>query len=245
MTPPADVRAAARPSLLRNIAGYAAFIVLLVFFLTATLVVPPQRILRPVKAVLRFIFRTGGLRVHVIGAEHLDPDRAYLYMSNHVTVADHLIALAYLPGYLIGLEKVETLKVPVYGWATRRWGQVHIDRANPDSAIESCRVIEKRLAEGESLLLYPEGTRSLDGHLKPFKKGVFHIAVDTHATIVPISLKGLHQLIPPGHLLLAPGDVELRIGEPFVAPEPGPDAVARLSQQVRAALLAALGEDRS
>ena len=235
--------APASPSVVRNVGAYSVFAVLLAFFLTANLVLKPQRILRPVKAMLRLMFRTVGLRVRVVGAERLDPDRAHLYLSNHVSSLDHLIALAYLPGYLVGLEKIEALRLPIYGWAARRWGQVHIDRTNGDSAIESCRMIEDRLAAGVSVALYPEGKRSIDGRLQPFKKGAFHIAVDTHATVVPISLKGLHQLMPPGRALVAPGDVELYIGQPFSAPEPGPDAVARLSHQVRAALLSALGEE--
>ncbi|MGH9349474.1 MAG: lysophospholipid acyltransferase family protein [Vicinamibacterales bacterium] len=228
-------------TLVRNAAGYGLFAVLLVSFLLANLVVPPQRLLRPVKAMLRLMFRVLGVRVRVVGAERLEEGRAYVYMSNHVTSIDHLIALAYLPGYLVGLEKVEALRVPIYGWAARRWGQVHIDRSDSERAIESCRVIEKRLASGVSIALYPEGTRSHDGRLQPFKKGVFHIAVDTRATVVPIALKGLHRLIPRGSALVRAGKVELCIGAPIAAPEPGPEAVAQLSQQVRAALLARLG----
>lgn len=243
MTTAATLSPTPRPSLLRNIGGYGLFAVLLVFFLGASLLLGPRRIVRPVKAMLRLIFRTAGVRVRVVGAGRLEAGRAYLYFSNHVTAADHLIALAYLPGYIVGLEKVEAMKLPVYGWAARRWGQVHIDRADAEAARESCRVIAKRLAAGISIALYPEGTRSRDGRLRPFKKGVFHIAVDTRATVVPISLKGLHRLMPPGRALVAPGEIELCIGHPFAAPEPGPDAVTRLSQQVRDTLLRALGEE--
>lgn len=232
-----------RPSAVRNAAAYAVFALLLVFFLAANLLFRPRRILRPLKAALRLMFRMVGLRIRVNGAERLDPNGAYLYMSNHVTLIDHLIALAYLPGYLVGLEKAETLRLPVYGWAARRWGQVHIDRADSRSAAEACRAIEERLLAGTGVVLYPEGTRSRDGRLLPFKKGVFHIAVNTRATVVPLALKGLHRLLPPGRATAAAGEVELHIGRPLAAPEPGPDAVALLSQQVRAALLSALGEE--
>jgi 1-acyl-sn-glycerol-3-phosphate acyltransferase len=243
MTPSALPARAARPSLLRNIGGYGVFAVLLAFFLTATLLLGPRRILRPVKAILRLMFRIVGLRARVIGSEHLDPGRPYLYVSNHVTAIDHLIELAYLPGYIVGLEKIEMMRLPVYGWAARRWGQVHIDRTDSRSALESCRQIEKRLLAGTSIAVYPEGTRSRDGRLQPFKKGGFHIAVDTHATVVPIALKHLHRLMPPGRMLVAAGEFELHIGKPFTAPEPGPDAVGQLSQQVRFAMLAALDEE--
>lgn len=243
MSPSALTAQDLRPSLLRNIGGYAVFAVLLAFFLTANLLLGPRRILRPVKAMLRLVFRTVGLRARVIGAEHLDPGRPYLYFSNHVTAIDHLIELAYLPGYIVGLEKIEMMRLPVYGWAARRWGQVHIDRANSKSALEACRQIEKRLLAGTSIAVYPEGTRSRDGRLQPFKKGGFHIAVDTHATVVPLSLKHLHRLMPPGRSLIASGEFELHIGKPFTAPEPGPDAIGQLSQQVRLAMLAALNEE--
>jgi len=232
-----------RPSLPRNVVGYAVFAGLLVFFLAANLMFGPRRILRPVKAALRFMLRAVGLRVRVVGSERLEPGRAYLYMSNHVTLIDHLIALAYLPGYLVGLEKVETLRLPVYGWAARRWGQVHIDRAaGGPGALESCRAIEERLRAGTGVVLYPEGTRSRDGRLLPFKRGVFHIAVNTGADVVPLALKGLHRLLPPGRATAAAGEVELRVGRPVAAPEPGPDAVETLSRRVRAAILSMLGE---
>lgn len=231
-----------RPSLPRNVVGYAVFAGLLVFFLAANIIVRPRRMLGPLKGALRFMLRTVGLRVRVVGLERLEPGRAYLYMSNHVTLIDHLIALAYLPGYLVGLEKVETLRLPVYGWAARRWGQVHIDRAGGPGALESCRAIEERLLAGTGVVLYPEGTRSRDGRLLPFKRGGFHIAVNTGADVVPLALKGLHGLLPPGRAFAAAGEVELHIGRPVAAPEPGPDAVETLSQRVRAAILSMLGE---
>jgi 1-acyl-sn-glycerol-3-phosphate acyltransferase len=230
-------------SLPRNVGGYGVLAALLAFFLPASLLFPPQRLVRPVKAMLRFMFRVFGWRVRVVGAERLDPNRSYVYMSNHLTAVDHLLALAYLPGYLVGLEKVETLRLPVYGWAARRWGQVHIDRANVESALESWRTIEERLAAGRNVVLYPEGTRSVDGRLQPFKKGVFQIAVNAGAVVVPISLKGPHRLFPPGRALAAKGDVEVWIGQPTAAPAPGPDAADQLSRQVRQDMLSALGEE--
>ena len=247
--PPVPLRAAepepapAPVSLLRNAGSYGVLAALLALFLPASAIVPPRRLARPVKAMLRLMFRVAGWRVRVTGAERLDPGRAYVYMSNHVSAVDHLVALAYLPGYLVGLEKAETLRLPVYGWAARRWGQVHVDRASVESALESWQAIAERLASGVSVALYPEGTRSRDGRLQPFKAGVFHIAVNAHATVVPIALQGLHRLLPPGRALGAQGEIELRIGQPFAAPAPGPDAAARLSQQVRHAMLVALGEE--
>lgn len=237
----APVEPKAPVSIVRNLGGVGVFAGLIAFFLPASVFVKPKRLIGPVKALLRLMFRVVGWRVRVVGADRLDPDKPHVYMSNHVTAIDHLLALAYLPGYIVGLEKAETAKLPLYGWAAKRWGQVHVDRENLESAVESWRVIEERLKSGVSVALYPEGTRSHDGKLGAFKRGVFHIAVNARATVVPITLKGPHRLLPPGSALVRQGEVELIIGEPFEAPEPGLTAVAALSDRVRTAHLSALG----
>jgi 1-acyl-sn-glycerol-3-phosphate acyltransferase len=216
---------------------------LLVFFLVASLVLRPTRLLRPIKAMVRLMCRAFGWRIRVVGGERMDPSRSYLLMSNHLSNFDHFIALGYLPGYMVGLEKVETLKVPVYGWAARRWGQLHVDRNDLASAIVSCKMVEQRLAEGVNVVVYPEGTRSRDGRLQPFKKGPFHIAVDSQAVILPIVLKGLHELLPKGRMLVAPGEVELHVAEPIPPTPPGPDARQVVADRVRAAFLRELGEE--
>ncbi len=234
---PARVR---RPSLLRNGIAFVLFSILLAWFLALSTVLHPRRFIRPIKAWLRLVWWTAGLRVTVRGAENLEPGRTYLYMVNHVTFIDHLLLQAYLDGFFVGLEKIENARIPIYGWASRRWGQVHIRRDDRESAIESCQEVVRRLEAGMTMCVFPEGTRTRDGALGPFKKGMFRVAVDAGRAVVPVAIRGLHDVSPYGTSLVASGPIEIRIGRPIPPPPPGPEACEALSQLVHQALETAL-----
>jgi len=237
-------RSRIRPgTIARSVAGYSTLVSSIVFFLTTTAFVEPRRVLGPIKAQLRAMFRAFGMHITVTGLENLQPGRTYLFMCNHVSLLDHFILLAHLPGYFVGLEKIEARRVPLYGWAANRWGQIHIDRSSQESSREACQAVVDRLSRGLSVAVFPEGTRTRDGRLRPFKKGVFHIAVDARAEVVPVVLKGLYPVAPRGAIVMGSGPVELRVGKPLQVPPPSPDAHAALSAQVRAAMLEALGEE--
>ncbi len=229
-----------RPSVLRNAAALALFVALLTWFLLATTLVAPRRFLGAVKAHLRLVFRVLGLRVTVSGLESVESGRGCLYMANHVSFLDQFLLLAYLPGYFVGLEKIENNSIPLYGWAGRRWGQVYIHREDRTAAIESCKIVAQRLSAGMTVAVFPEGTRSPDGRLGPFKRGVFHIAVDAAATVVPVAIRGLHALAPRGSRLVAAGAVEIRIGRPIPPEAPGSTGYDALTDRVRGALEDAL-----
>lgn len=232
---------APRISLVRNAIGFAVFMSLLAWFIAASVAFHPRRLLFAIKPHLRLVFWILGIRPTIAGLEGIDPGRTYVYMVNHVSYFDHFLILAYLPGYFVGLEKVENSRIPIYAWAGRRWGQIPIHREDRTAAIESCRIAERRLAEGTTIVLFPEGTRTRDGALAPFKRGPFHIAVDTRATVVPVALRGLYPLAPRGRSLVASGPVEIRVGRPIPPVGEGHEAYDALSERVRAALLEALG----
>ena len=223
-----------KPSLIRNLAGWGMLATTSSAFVICSLLLPPRRLLLPLKAMLRFAFRLFGLRVRIVGIERLDPARTYIYMFNHTNVLDHLILLAYLPGYFVGLEAIEAERIPIYGWAGRRWGQIRIDRNSPEAARRSCDEVVKRLAAGTNVAICPEGKHTRDGTMGPFKKGGFHVAVDAQATIVPMAFRGLFRLMPHPRKTVAAGDLEIRIGEPVSPPSPGVDAVEALLETTRA-----------
>ncbi|MBX7194843.1 MAG: 1-acyl-sn-glycerol-3-phosphate acyltransferase [Sandaracinaceae bacterium] len=231
------------PSLARNVAGWGALSTLIASFLGSSLVFTPRQLLGPMKAGLRLTFRAFGLRFRVRGLEHLEEGRTYLFMSNHVNVLDHFILLAHLSGYIVGLEAIEASRIPVYGWAGRRWGQIRIDRGSPAAARETCHQVAQTLAGGTNVACCPEGRHTRDGHLQPFKKGVFHIAVESGATILPIAIRGLHPLMPHPSKLVGSGEVEIVLCPPIPAPSPSPTAHEELSSQVHAAIAAALGAE--
>lgn len=223
---------------MRNLLGFGTLAALMLFLLFTTLFVKPGQLLRPIKAGLRFMFRAFGLKIDVNGLERLTSGRTYIFMMNHISFLDHFLLLAYLPGYFVGLDKAENQKIPLYGRAARRWGQIPIERENHAAALRACDLVKERLAHGVSIAVAPEGTRTPDGRLGPFKKGVFHIAVDSGAAVVPVVIGGLFALVPKGSLCVKPGHVSLRVGHPISAPLPHePQAHLALSQQVREAMM--------
>jgi len=228
---------------MRNLAGWGLLVSVALSFLVVSLFVSPRRLLVPLKSALRLVFRAFGLRVRLAGLERLDPARTYLFVFNHTNVLDHLILLAHLPGYFVGLEATEAARIPVYGWAGRRWGQIRIDRGSPEAARHACRLVAERLASGTNVAVCPEGRHTRDGRLGEFKKGAFHIAVDSRATVVPIALIGLHALMPHPRKSVGAGDLVIDIGVPLPPPEPGPDAHETLLKEARAVIARALGED--
>jgi 1-acyl-sn-glycerol-3-phosphate acyltransferase len=113
------------------------------------------------------------------------------------------------------IAKKQLGSIPLFGWAMRAGRFIFIDRQNATSARRTIDVATQRIREGASVLLFPEGTRSRDGQLQPFKKGGFHLAIDAGAPIVPVALRGTRELMPRGALGLKPGQVSVIIGEPI------------------------------
>lgn len=199
----------------RNVAGFLVLAWTLVTTVALSNVTHPRRALPLLKALLRLMFWCFGLRIHTVGQDDLPTRTHYLYLANHTSWLDHFIALAVAPGYLIGLEKAESFRIPLYGRTIRRWGQIPIKREDPIAAREACRKIEEQIRHGVEVMLFPEGTRSKDGRLGTFKKGVFHIAASAKVDVVPVAFVGLWELAGAGRRLVRPGEVTVRFGAPI------------------------------
>lgn len=154
------------------------------------------------------------VKITVSGAEKLDPNRSYIYMPNHQSNADIPLLLGRLPVQFRWLAKAELFKIPVFGRAMRGVGYISIDRSNRKSAFESLERAARTIRNGTSLLIFPEGTRSRDGHILPFKKGGFVLSVDSGVPIVPIIIRGTRDIIPKGHFMIRPAPVTMQILDP-------------------------------
>ena len=154
------------------------------------------------------------VKITVSGAEKLDPNRSYIYMPNHQSNADIPLLLGRLPVQFRWLAKAELFKIPVFGRAMRGVGYISIDRSNRKSAFESLERAARTIRNGTSLLIFPEGTRSRDGHILPFKKGGFILSVDSGVPIVPIIIRGTRDIIPKGHFMIRPAPVTMQILDP-------------------------------
>jgi 1-acyl-sn-glycerol-3-phosphate acyltransferase len=160
------------------------------------------------------ILRAGGVSLKVSGLERLDPGRAYVFMVNHQSNIDIPALIQSLPNFqLRWLAKKELLWVPFFGWAM--WASKHIvvDRFDRASALKTLKRAKQRIAAGISVVVFPEGTRSRDGRLLPFKKGGFLLAVQSGAAVVPVTINGSGALLPAGAWRLGQGTIEVTVGK--------------------------------
>ena len=136
-------------------------------------------------------------------------------MCNHQSKFDIPVLLAYLPVQFKWLAKAELFRIPVFGYAMKRAGYISIDRSNLTSAILSFKRAARIISRGVSVIIFPEGTRSLDGEIGPFKKGGFILAVESGVPIVPVIIHGTWPIMPKNRLFINPGNVVLEIGTPI------------------------------
>jgi 1-acyl-sn-glycerol-3-phosphate acyltransferase len=200
-----------------------------------------------IKAGCRTVLLVCGIRVRVSGRENLAPGRQYVVMMNHVNFFDPLVFYAAFPGIARGVEEESHFRWPVYGRTIRRIGMFPISRKNTQRAIESLRRaaawIRKR--PDFSFAVLPEGTRTRDGNIGPFKRGGFLLAVETGLDILPLVQCGAYRIAHKGSLLIRPGRVDMTI-EPAVATAGyGKENVGELIERVRAVFLDRLGESTS
>ncbi len=163
----------------------------------------------------RSILFVSRIKVTVNGFANIDPSRSYAYMSNHQSNFDIPILLAYLPVQFRWLAKAELFKIPIFGRAMRGAGYVKIDRFNQESAFESINEAARKMKNGVSVMIFPEGTRSRDGNIRPFKKGGFVMAVDAGVPIVPVILLGTWPIMDKSSLRINTGEVSLNIETPI------------------------------
>ena len=195
--------------------------------------IPPESLDPFIKKMLRFLFRLIRVRVVVEGAERIDPGKTYLFMSNHVSLFDIPLLGGYIPTYVRGVEARRQFRWPVYGWAIKRMGNVPIDRKNAYSSMRSYRKTEHLIRKGRSFIILPEGHRTLDGQLRPFKRLPFHLAKQADAPIIPIGHSGLFQLKNKGSWLIHPGPVKIKFGDAIDAEKIRSLSVVELRDLVR------------
>ncbi len=159
--------------------------------------------------------RFAGVKVEVIGRERLDPKQTYIFMCNHVSNIDPPIVVPLIPRRTSVLVKRELFRIPLLGYVMRIASLVPVNRSNREAAIASMRAAADVVRGGLNMTVFPEGTRSRDGRLLPFKKGPFHLAMDTGAAIVPMTISGTHEIWPKGRFAVHAGKVKLIFHAPI------------------------------
>ena len=156
-----------------------------------------------------------GVKVNITGREYLSSSAGRIYISNHSSYLDIFVLLAKIPDNIRMIYKRELTRMPLIGWAMLAAGFVPIDRRNARSAMGSFDKAAKKMKRGISFVIFPEGTRSMNGDVGDFKRGLFILAEKTETDIIPVTLSRTNTLLPRDTLKIKPGNVDLVIGLPM------------------------------
>lgn len=156
-----------------------------------------------------------GIDLTTHGAENVPQDRPVIFVSNHCSHFDIACLFRALPRYIYFVAKKELLWTPFLGFHLWAAGHILIDRKNRVKAVKSLRKAALKIKGGKCVTLYPEGTRSTDGEVEPFKKGAFHLAIDAGVDVVPVHIDGTFKIWPKGRFTIKPGKVVVNIGKPI------------------------------
>jgi len=155
-----------------------------------------------------------GVKVEVTGLEGLPPEGPLIFAANHESALDIWALLRVVPRSIRFLAKRELFAIPVFGHYLRLGGHVPIDRANRSQAVASLRRAGALVRSGTSLIVFPEGTRSRTGHVLPFKKGPFLLAMEAGVPVVPVAVSGATTINPAGRIEVHPGVIRVALGTP-------------------------------
>ena len=179
------------------------------------LITPDENVIHRVANIwAKMLLILTNIKVEIIGAENILKG-SQIFMANHQSDFDIFIVLAYLPGQFRWIVKKELFNIPLFGKAMRNAGYIEIDRQNREKALMSLDEAARKIREGKSVMSFPEGTRSRDGKIKPFKQGMFYLAIKSGVPIVPISILGAGEIMPKRSLLIKPGKITMVIDRPI------------------------------
>ncbi|MEN8232317.1 MAG: lysophospholipid acyltransferase family protein [Thermodesulfobacteriota bacterium] len=163
----------------------------------------------------RSICAASGVVVSVTGTEKLDAEKPYIFAANHQSQFDILALQGFLGIDFRWLAKKELFKVPIWGPAMRKAGYIPVDRSRGRQALKSLGEAAQKIAAGTSVIIFPEGTRTRDGIMQDFKAGAMVLAIKSGVDIIPVAIKGTYEILPKGKLLINPGNVTIRVGNPI------------------------------
>jgi 1-acyl-sn-glycerol-3-phosphate acyltransferase len=192
---------------------------------------------------IRSGLRIAGIRVRVEGLENI-PSGVCIFAANHVSNMDPLAFVPAIPRRVSLLAKKEVFRIPILSKAMQLAKLIPVDREDREAAASSVDLAVGYLKEGLSFAVYPEGTRSRDGRLLPFKKGTFVMAIEAGVPVVPVSIVGAQTLMRKGDWTMQPGEVTIRFGPAVDASKYTMDQRGELLARVEALVAAGLPEDQ-
>lgn len=173
-----------------------------------------------------------GLKLHVCGIENLPSEGPAIYVCNHQSNFDIALLYAGLPIQFRWMAKQELFNIPLFGITMKRAGYIPIDRSNRRQAMRSITAAARRIQEGASVVIFPEGTRTPDGQLQNFKKGALLIATKAQVPVIPMAISGSYQVQPRERLRITPAPVKLTILPAIAASELTPAQIDKLTARI-------------
>lgn len=161
------------------------------------------------------------VRVKVIGREFLNPSQSYVFVANHQGAFDIWAIYGFLGHKFKWLMKKSLEKVPMVGYTCKTVGHIFVDDSSVAGIKQTIADAEKMLKQGMSVVIFPEGSRTHDGQMIPFKRGAFMLAVEFKLPVVPITINGAYKVMPRNTYNITPGIITLTIHKPIVPDEKG------------------------
>ena len=191
----------------------------------------------------------GPFITRIVGTKLINPDSQKLknagpaiYVTNHTSALDIFISMAICPYGGCGVGKKEVVKIPFFGWAYWLSGHLLIDRGNREKSVASMNKLSKLVTDKNlSIWIWPEGTRSMDGKLIPFKKGFVHLALATGLPVVPVILHGAHKRWPAKTMSFYPGEVRVEVLDPIKTDDWTKETIDKHIEEVKGLMSEALG----
>ncbi len=201
---------------------------------------------RVARAWARMLLRVSGVRVTVEGLEQIDEKKSYVFVSNHLSYMDTPVVLAHIPAQFRFLAKRGLFQIPLLGTHLGRAGHIPVPRDDPRAAVKTMQVAAETIQNKKiSLLIFPEGGRSSDGVLQPFKEGGAYIAIRASVPVVPIVLIGTREVLPFGAGVVQSGPAALRILKPIETRQMTLKDRGRLTEELRSLIADELGMKES
>jgi 1-acyl-sn-glycerol-3-phosphate acyltransferase len=198
------------------------------------LLIDPRNNDRPQRVFFRNILRLAGVRFEVKRAAGFDESRTSIFICNHVNIFDPFVVYSAIPQFVRGFELESHFKIPIYGWMMGWFGNVPVPAVPSRDGLE---LMSKRtkaaLDSGTSLIAFAEGSRTRDGHVHDFRKGIFNLAQKLAVPIVPMSIIGSYQFFRTGHWMLHPGKITVYLHDTIETADVTRDKLDELRRRVQ------------
>lgn len=181
------------------------------------------------------------VKVTVNGRENVSRGTSYVFVANHQGAFDIFAIYGFLGHDFKWMMKQSLRKIPLVGYSCYRAGHIFVDRTSPAAIRHAMETAERSLSGGSSLVVFPEGARSVNGHMRPFKKGAYQLALEFKLPLVPVSIDGAFDVMPRSSILPRWGHIKLTIHRPIAAPADETERATAM-EQTREAIISALPE---